>query len=242
VRNWLSKVKNIVADKIKKLRRIWRPRQPPPVVASPVTLATNALDAVFNLARLRQNEIYQRWISISWAMGGQLPNSLLSVNVQRDGELDQILRCLEDEFLLPETSASMFKAHYSLMLANLWVGGIYETVRLLREIAGRQREHDPIAHDLRLLRVALEKHQIADDRRLTAPLRMTRHPPNDNATDCYVYSPDDPQRSHIMPTGISARGSVMWQVIDLRANTERWIERRDLSDRILNRWSIPAGN
>jgi hypothetical protein len=43
-----------------------------------------------------------------------------------------------------------------------------------------------------------------------------------------------------MPSGFSARGSVMWQVIDLRAKTERWIERRDLSDRILDRWNAPS--
>ena len=97
---------------------------------------------------------------------------------------------------------------------------MYETVRLLREIDGKQQEHDPLAHDLKLLRVALEKHQIADDRKLKAPLKMGRHPPNNDATDHYVYSPDDPRRSHIMPTGFSARGSIMWQVIDLKANAE----------------------
>jgi hypothetical protein len=143
---------------------------------------------------------------------------------------------LEDEFQLPEANASIFKAHYSIMLANIWIGGMYETVRLLREVEGKQREYDPLAHDLRLLRVALEKHQIADDHKLTEPLKMTKVPPNNNATDYYIYSPSDPKRSHIMPTGFSDRGSVVWQVIDLRANTARWIERRNLSDRILERW------
>jgi hypothetical protein len=230
-----------MTERTDKPQQIAAGKQGAPGAILPAILMTTLLDAAFGLARQRQNDVYRRWVSISWAMGGQLPNSLLSVNVQRDGELDLILRCLEDEFQLPETSASMFKAHYSAMLANIWVGGMYETIRLLQEIAGKQKEFDPIAHDLRLLRVALEKHQIAGDKpHLTEPLKMTRYPPNNNATDYYTYSPDDPRRSHIMPSGFSARGSVMWQVIDLRAKTERWIERRDLSDRILDRWNAPS--
>ena len=209
-------------------------------IVQPAPLVTNIIDATFNVARQRHSEINRRWISISWALGSQLPASLLPVNIQRAGELDLILRCIEDEFALPESATSMFRGNYNAMFAETWVGNMYEAHRLLREIKGETKEHDQIAHDLRLLRVALEKHQIADDRKFTEPLKMTRQPLNNNETDYYTYSPGDPRRSHIMPSRLSARGSLMWQVIDIRANTERWIERRDLSDRILAGWAPVA--
>jgi hypothetical protein len=90
-----------------------------------------------------------------------------------------------------------------------------------------------LAHELRLLRIPLEKHEIAADRKLTEPLRMHRQPPNNDDTDSYEYSNNDARKAHIMPTGISSRGSVMWQVIDLQSNSSYWLERRDLSERIV---------
>jgi hypothetical protein len=70
---------------------------------------------------------------------------------------------------------------------------------------------------------------IASQGKLTAPLQMRTY----DQTDGYVFTKDDPQRSHIMPIGISARGSVVWQAIDVRADAVRWIERRSLSDRMI---------
>ncbi|MGC1369038.1 MAG: hypothetical protein WA831_04250 [Methylovirgula sp.] len=201
------------------------------------TLVTTILDEAFNSARAKKSEIYKRWISVFFVMGAQLPESLLPVNVQRDGELDLLLRCMEDEFLMPETAQSPFKAHYNLMLASVWVGSIYETVRLLREVDGKQTEFDQLAHDLRLLRVTLEKHQIADDHSLKNPLDMMRRGAGDDATRSYMYDPNNPHRSHIMPMGLSSRGSAMWQVTDIKKSESRWIERRDLSDRVLDQFS-----
>jgi hypothetical protein len=95
-----------------------------------------------------------------------------------------------------------------------------------------------LAEDFRLLRVSIEKHEIAKDRNLTAPLQMQKIPVQGNASDLYEYSKKDPRRGHIMPRGISSRGSLMWQVIDVqkKAVDERWIERRALSDRLINLW------
>jgi hypothetical protein len=65
---------------------------------------------------------------------------------------------------------------------------------------------------------------------------MVRQPPNNDDSDSYRYSPDDPQKAHIMPTGLSARGSLMWRVIDLRSKRSYWLERRPLSERIVELW------
>src|SRR5260370_36157450 len=100
------------------------------------------------------------------------------------------------------------------MLSELWVGRVYETYRLLidRKIAPDNEEFRRTAHDLRLLRVPLEKHEIAGDRKLDQPLLLT----SGQDRDLYAYSHTDPLKAHIMPGGISARGSMMWQIIDLR--------------------------
>jgi hypothetical protein len=53
----------------------------------------------------------------------------------------------------------------------------------------------------------------------------------------YVYDKKDPNRSHIMPMAMSATGSMMWQVIDHRNERSFWVERRSVSNRILERWA-----
>ena len=65
---------------------------------------------------------------------------------------------------------------------------------------------------------------------------MARNPPKNDPTDVYIYDPNDDQRAHIMPFGKSPRGSLAWYVTDVKTGTDRWIERRDLSDRILVLW------
>ena len=67
-------------------------------------------------------------------------------------------------------------------------------------------------------------------------IEMVRLPQKNHDSDKYVYDRTDKQRSHIMSMGISDRGSVSWHVTDILKNDVRWIERRDLSDRILALW------
>lgn len=91
-----------------------------------------------------------------------------------------------------------------------------------------------LAEDFRLVRVSLEKHQIPSDlKELDAPLSLQKAPAKGDHTDVYVYDKADPKRAHIMPTGFSVRGSVVWQVIDLKNDQGRWIERRSLSERMM---------
>jgi hypothetical protein len=55
------------------------------------------LVAAFATARQRQNDLPKKWIQISVRLGGLLPASLLMAGIQREGELDALIRCLEDE-------------------------------------------------------------------------------------------------------------------------------------------------
>jgi hypothetical protein len=114
---------------------------------------------------------------------------------------------------------------------------MYEALRLLRDRKLLDEpESETVFRDFELLRMPLEKHEIAKDREFKQPQPMTRYPPNDNASDSYVYDPKSPTRSHIMPFGITERGSITWHAIDARDGSARWIERRWLSDRVLAVW------
>jgi hypothetical protein len=199
----------------------------------------NLISQAFTLARSKISELPPEWIRISFYLGARLPNSLLTPAIQRDGELDVVLRCIEAEMaesIKNKASDDIFVGHYLNALSIYWVGGMYETFRLLldkRRVAATDPAVIGIHHDLELIRIPLEKHEIAKDQNIKEPLALMRLPLNNNATDAFSYDPDDNLRSHIMPTGLSARGSMVWQAIDGRNNRQKSIERRDISDRIL---------
>jgi hypothetical protein len=91
--------------------------------------------ASFRQASERYPSLHDAWIRVSFRIGGQLPASLLSHSVQRYGELDLLLRCIEDE-LPPKLGSPPGLNHhyqYQLLLSEIWVAGVYEILRLLNE-------------------------------------------------------------------------------------------------------------
>jgi len=48
-------------------------------------------------SRARNMELAQTWVNVSFRIGALLPESLLSYAVQREGEVDVLLRSIEDE-------------------------------------------------------------------------------------------------------------------------------------------------
>jgi hypothetical protein len=188
----------------------------------------------FEQAAQTHASLHEAWIRVSVRLGGVLPDSRLMSSVQNDGRLDLVLRCMEAE-CLAGAQEGLFESHYQRVLSEVWVGSVYETLRLIVE-RNREAATDEVhalAEDFRLLRVPLEKYEIASDRQLAAPLQLQRQPQKNDQSDLYEYSQDDPKRAHIMPTDLSSRGSVRWHVIDLKGGQDRWIERRSLSDRII---------
>lgn len=122
--------------------------------------------AAFQQARNKYRALNQSWTDISFRVGGIIPDSLLKMSVQRVGELDLVLRCLEDEFASAgqsDAARDMFRDHYQTMLSELWVGSFYAIFELLvyRKLGPDNDEFRRLANDLRLIRVSLEKHQIA---------------------------------------------------------------------------------
>src|SRR5262249_6349707 len=167
------------------------------------------------------------WIRVSVRLGGMFPNSRLMGSIQQDGNVDVLLRSMEDECAAsrPDVQQGLFEFHYQHMLSEFWVGRFYEHLRLLidRKLLPKTDEIGALAEDFRLLRVTIEKHEIAGDRQLDAPLKMQRERPRGDETDMYEYDKTDPLRAHIMSSGLSQRGSVVWRVIDLKNNQDRWI-------------------
>ncbi|MER2252920.1 hypothetical protein ABS772_23670 [Methylorubrum podarium] len=166
--------------------------------------------------------------------------------IQGHGELDVLLRCYETEISASIASGSAdphFRFNYLNMLSELWILSVYETVRTVnqRKIVAESDAFENLYLDLTLVRMPLAKHEIPKDNLVKSPLNMTRVPSNAEAGASYVYDKGDPLRSHIMPCGVSANGSLMWQVIDLKRNIEYWVERRGLSDRILA-FAVPVNS
>lgn len=198
--------------------------------------------SAFAWASQKYPQVHTQWTTISGKVGGRLPASLLMVDIQRLGSLDVLIRCMEDELVERVATKTLpggdpFVGHYAILFSNNWVGGMYEIFRLLRQrgLADSSPAFAEIFSELELLRMPLEKYEIAKDKRMSGPLQFTKNPPRNDESDNYTYDKDDPLRGHIMPAGLSQRGSVMWQVIDHEGNA-RWIERRTLSDAILKLW------
>ena len=177
------------------------------------------------------------WNRLSFRLGSLLPDSMLVKSVQSMGTLDLVLRALEDEALpVAETNSNLelLSMDLQMIFSEAWVGGVYEFTRLLKTrglIA--EGAFIRLANDLELVRIPLEKHELAKDHKLKSPLTMSRHPPNNDEKDSYTYDRIDSKRAHIAPKGLSERGSVMWHVFDHLTDKSWWLERRSLSERLL---------
>ena len=186
------------------------------------------------------------WVKISARLSCVLPSSLLSMSIQQHGYLDILLRCIEDEYdesrINSDATQDILASHYQKMMSEIWIITVYETFRTIVEIEKPPPDSDLaiLAHHLRLIRIPLAKHQIARDDRLDEPLKMVRYPQNNDDSDFVDYGTGnrrneyyDPKRAHIMRSGTSARGSCIWEVIDGATKESFWLERRELSERIL---------
>jgi hypothetical protein len=203
-------------------------------------IISNQLLAAFAAAKTRLQDLAAAWVKISFNVGNRLPASLLSPDIQRYGDIDLLVRCMEDERAQKLASIDMFAYHYQKLMSDYWIGSMYEIFRLLRQrgLADADPAFNEIFSDLELIRMPLEKFELAKDKKLGRPLEMTRLPERNDESDKYVYDKNDDLRSHIMPTTVSENGSVEWHVHDVIIGENRWVQRRNLSDRIIKLWKV----
>ena len=202
---------------------------------------TDTIAKAFALAFADQRPVLERWIAVSHGIGALLPDSLLAMSVQQIGAMDVLLRSLEKERepLVYEREKSDADIHlefrYQCILSQNWVCGAYEIFRLLksRKLIRGNPGFEALAHDLRLLRIPFDKHEIAADRELPGPLTYRFLSPLFHETQPYRYDPDDPLRGFDMLLGVAADGSVMWNAVDGTNGETKWLARSALSDRIV---------
>ena len=199
------------------------------------------ISAAYSQALIHHQETLKIWCKASHIIGGGLlPDSELVVSIQRIGNTDVLLRCMEEE-TAAEISQLQFATdvdlalHYQIMLSEAWVCECYEVFRLLksRNLLRQNKAFENLAHDLRLLRIPIAKHEIANDRKLSTPLKMYKLSVQGNVTGSYDYSSSDSQKAHIMGKKMSERGSVTWDAIDVASGESCWLERLSLSKRIV---------
>jgi hypothetical protein len=195
---------------------------------------SSLLTTAFNIARSKYFAEHQAWVNFAYLLAGRFKLPVAVISIPRGGELDLLLRCMEDEFE-PNRSVD-FAFYYQLTLSEAWVVGCYEVLRAFRQ---RDYEADEaglktsgvselkafksVFVDFELLRMPMAKYEIAKDKKMPKPLRMRTYGEIGEPAE-YVYDPDDPARHHIMPTGVGQRGSVMWQVLDPKTGHEYWVD------------------
>ena len=85
------------------------------------------LVAAFGFSRAKNSELNQHWIGMSWRIGSQLPQSLLSVSIQRLGEVDLVCRAVEQELSSspPRDGEMDLRPNYLAVLSEWWIGSAY---------------------------------------------------------------------------------------------------------------------
>jgi hypothetical protein len=120
---------------------------------------------------------HERWIKSSFLHGASRPDSLLVANIQRCGEVDLLIRSLEAEqknlMNQPALRPEINPFHYQALFSDMWIASLYSIIRILLGGGAKSKENTALQalHDkVRLIRVPLEKLQIAADRELKEPL------------------------------------------------------------------------
>ncbi len=212
------------------------------------------LNSPFNVARAKYRAENEAWVQLSYRLSGRFNLVTALSSIQREGDLDILLRCLEDEFNTNKDASGMgFSFHYQMMFSETWIVACYEILRAFQQRdreaakAGRPtsgvselHEFKSIFTDFELLRMPIAKFEIAKDNKLEQPLPM-RRVGDDETKPIEFYDPKDPGRFHIMPKGVSSRGSAVWLALDVRNSRQHPVERRDLADRLLSLLKLVKG-
>ena len=206
----------------------------------PAVKVKSLISGAFGVASRRQKATRGVWIRISHRIGSRLPKSELVVAIQHLGNLDVLLRCMEEEIKndMHQQEDPESSYHFLCMLSEVWICNTYEIFRLLRsrKLAVQNDGFKFLHRDLKLLRITIAKHEIANDWKLPSQVQMTTATGEDETSGNYVYSKSDRRRAHIMRMGLSLRGSLTWEATDGTSSRTWWLERLSLSERILALW------
>lgn len=230
--------------------------------ASPTITVTDLIARSFHLARSKYLSENRAWIDLAGALAGRSGILPLLMGVQRVGELDLVMRAMEDEFLA-RAAQDPFASNYQLVFAETWVVACYEALRAFKQrdeerekLAkkdGIQPETDALSNtadfkvvfrQFELLRMPIAKYEVASERKMDGRSILMRTVGEGPHRE-FLYTRSDPARFHIMPTVIGPNGRIGWYATDHLNKQQQtvWIERRVLSDKVLGLVQIiePAG-
>lgn len=77
------------------------------------------LNSLFNVARAKYKAESEAWVQLSYRLSGRFKLVMAVPSIQREGDLDLLLRCLEDEFNTNKDASGMdFSFHYQMMFSK----------------------------------------------------------------------------------------------------------------------------
>jgi hypothetical protein len=178
-------------------------------------------------------ETHKLWISKALRFESQFGAVGLG-RYQSDCRWDLVLRCLEDETVERHklgADADSWSAEIQLSLSRYWLLSTYEWMRVAKNASETKSNSvlQQLFHDIELVRVSVAKFEIAKDRKLPPEMMLYREgDPADAMGSPYSAGTYHP------PMGVNLdTGSVFWYVIDAERRMNKYVYRREISDRIL---------
>ena len=199
--------------------------------------ATDLLSAAYGIAMASEQEIHEKWISISFKFA-EAAGPVHSIALQRIGRLDMMLRLLESERLEVMKSEPCNEPEWTLdlqfSLSENWLLSSYEVARATKEQLKRRGDEmlklAALEHRLALVRMPVAKGEIQG-----MHLKANRENPpvlvKAGNVDGEPYQADG---SYMMPRGLCGEtGAALWCPVDIALRQTVGICRRDLSDEML---------
>ena len=202
---------------------------------------------------------HKAWVTLSFRLSARFNLPIASVNIQRLGDLDVLLRCIENEF--DANRAAQRRRSSAAMLSELWVVGWYEILRAFRRgtwFSSRRGSPTsgvntgwipsrPYWRTLSCCACQWPNLEIAKDDKLEEPLAMWRvgetggRPPRNFYDRAGIHLD---LMIHADGLGIT-RFRIVEKVARPSKRSRNWVERRDLVCRLFGfvggrgpRWDI----
>ncbi|MEA5163519.1 hypothetical protein U5903_22335 [Cereibacter johrii] len=195
--------------------------------------ASNLITQAFNLSLARQNSVFEAWVQASHKLSFGSP--WLALIIQDCGKIDILLRQMEEESATTEVSAEIFSLDPRKILSEAWTGKLYAALRLICKEPDLKKHFAALFKATTLVRVPLEKLQIADDRRLKGKEELRLYRSDDPSEEPIPYNLS--QRPQISPQIFldRATGSIAWDTFNVAVDPPemRRISRIELSDGFL---------
>lgn len=199
--------------------------------------ATDLFLTGYGMAMASDQELHKKWISISFKLG-PIAGMVHTINLQRIGRLDMMLRLLEADRLEMMKAEPSDEVDMSLdvqfAFSESWLLLAYEVARAAKEQLKRRGEEMAKLLELEN-RLALVRMPVAKGEIQGMHLKANKADPpmlvkaGDDTPEAYQ---DD--GSYIMPRSLCGEaGAVVWYPVDMATRETVAICRRDLSDEVL---------